>query len=174
MSHRERLFTQVTINELSSRDVDILTPAPLLEATVEKKDKHNRKRMQAAFEALYDQLDNVQGPITLGIDNCKMLLKIQVLLKWDLVDENVGSPDRICYREIPSKDSSYWFWGEQNGQYLMMYMGKERLDFYQLLDLEAAIFTGWETHRPKEWDDDYWLRKFSTRGYGEEWVGRGW
>lgn len=76
--------------------------------------------IRQGLNALYHQLLNQDGPVILGITDCKILQCFDEVIRYDRVSE-VGTLARHC--KTPAKDQSMGGW--RNINYYMVVMGKK-------------------------------------------------
>lgn len=170
---RERFFTQATINELYSRNVDILEPARLLEVNLKPDDGKLPCGFLEALDALHAQIENGKEHLGLPIKSCKTLLTIQAMVIWDIIEEEYFEDEVtlliIRPHKAPDRNSVYW---SENLTYHIIVMGEDRKDSMRVFHMQEAIYS--EYHEQKElvfgsaekwkaFQDEKWNSKWDDR-----------
>lgn len=107
---RQKILNQVTFDEMRRRGIDIATASPLIEVCGEMGYSNDLGTLRAVLRKLwYSHIitTNFQGPVLLEIDECKALLRVEEIIRWDDDDSMMWLlPDE----DFPSEcdDWNYW------------------------------------------------------------------
>lgn len=119
-SHRKHLYCQVTINELLGRGIEILDVSPLVEVRLTPWSHYNRYNVLYALGSLYSQLFKTkQLLIELEITECKALLIIEDLVRWDIRYDEKLNIDVPFYCQVPK-----YLYETHTRSYHSMHLGK--------------------------------------------------
>ena len=119
-TNRQRIFTQTTLNGLLDREIDLVPASLLRVALIEGSPNLANTQVKQAVTALFHQLLKQEGPVMLGIKDCKVLQCFDEVIRYDRVSK-VNTWARHCLS--PGKDRSMGGW--RNVHYYMVVLGKE-------------------------------------------------
>ena len=119
-ANRQRFFTQTILNGLLDRGIETVPASLLRVALIDGSPNFLNADIKRALTALFHQLLNQDGPVILGIKDCKILQCFGEVIRYDRVSE-VGTWARHCLS--PGKDRSMGGW--RNVYYYMVVLGKE-------------------------------------------------
>ena len=118
-NHRYSTFTQVTMNEMHAKGIDF-TPAAIAEVRTtpacfkqasrfvngqKVKVRFHNTVQRHAIESMYVQLSARSGRVELSIDECKSLLKVKSIVRWELTPgpDPLSSDGRVYARFIGAR-----------------------------------------------------------------------
>ena len=133
---RRQIFNRVTFNELVGRQIDLFTPRSLLQVKASGGVDIN---LRSALQSLYNQLIARKGPLTLDIDQCKALRRLEDVVLWD-IKRSGEKWLKPRYTNLPGNDSGYW---KEYKSYRVVYMGHplERALWCQLVGAVCEVNT---------------------------------
>ena len=99
---RHCILTQVRINELLAKGVDILKPAAMLEVRLRLGYRWVPEDLPEALKSLWGQLTSPR-PLQLSIEHFKALRCIDHMIRWEVTP---ASELKCC--NIPEENSPYW------------------------------------------------------------------
>ena len=128
---RHKILNRVTYNEMRLREVDITTPANLIEVRVKPGTVTELETLRLALKELWSQPSISQKPILLEVNKCKALLRLEEIVRWDYDYDRYYGP---VLRAPPPDESDYWV---KNGRYHAMYIAEEYLnDVLRIMSME--------------------------------------
>ena len=176
LTDRERVFTQATINQLYSKNVDILGPArSLVQVILEPGNQlllapYDHKlfnTLHEAIDALYAQEKFFKEDLVLSINSCKALLRIRVMVKWEVVEEK-GKDAIVRSDKVLDRDSFFWSWclgyhviapgDDGNVQRYWMRRKAVNIEHENQKLLLFGTSKAWEEFRKARWNAELLLR----------------
>lgn len=124
LATRECLLISITINELLTKKIDILTPAALLEVRVSFTGVP--WALQPALKSLYHQLRTGK----------RALRHLEDIVRWNISLDEEGR-ECLDYGQLPESRATYW--GSHN-RYHVIFMGEPRIRTWEFEDRIKPIY----------------------------------
>ena len=86
LTARQKILNRVTFDEMRQRDIDITTPCPVVDVRGKTGIGSNINILRGVLRRLWDPQSTATGvrePALLGIDQCKALLRLEEIIRWN-------------------------------------------------------------------------------------------
>ncbi|KAG7008482.1 hypothetical protein G7Y79_00005g016230 [Physcia stellaris] len=138
LSTREESYTYVTLNELASRGVDVLSSFSILEVRTTCGGEPS-DRLRSALLKLHEFQYRSEAPSgriqKLDIDECLALQDLHDIVKWEVVIDESTRERNVSFFSDPLDNFLYW---QEHDSYHVIALGKYACIEHEFLDLVSA------------------------------------